>query len=64
MAICEAAGVPYQFQKSQSMAGDVCRQFVAPVSVSGTSAKQALMSLLGPLGVQYEIDDIGLFLKK
>ena len=64
IAICEAAGVPYQWEKSAQLAGDVCRQFVSPLKVSGVSGKQALTDVLTPLGVHYEIDDQGVYVTR
>ena len=64
MAICEAAGVPYQFEKSKSLAGDECRRFIAPLQVNGIPATQALSDLLTPLNLRYEIDDQGVYLSR
>ncbi|MCC6699439.1 MAG: hypothetical protein IT365_27690 [Candidatus Hydrogenedentes bacterium] len=64
IALCEAAGVPYQWEKSRQLAGDVCSQFVPPLNVSGISGKQALTDLLTPLGVRYEIDGQGLYVTR
>jgi hypothetical protein len=62
IAICKAVGVPYQWDKSSSLAGDVCRRFIPPLNVSGVPGKQALTDLLSPLGVRFEVDDSGVYL--
>ncbi|HUW59953.1 MAG TPA: hypothetical protein VMZ06_03020 [Candidatus Bathyarchaeia archaeon] len=64
MAICEAAGVPYQFEKSKRLAGDECRRFIAPLQVNGIPATQALSDLLAPLNLRYEVDDAGVYLSR
>jgi len=64
IAICKAAGVPYQWDKSASRAGDACRRFIAPLNVNGIPAKQALTDMLAPLGVRFEVDENGIYLSK
>lgn len=64
MAICKAVDVPYQWDKSQNLAGDVCRRFIGSLNVSGMSAKQALTNVVSPLGARYEFDENGVYLCK
>lgn len=64
IAICETAGVPYQWEKSRQLAGDVCSRFVSPLKVSGVSGRQALTDLLTSLGVRYEIDGQGVYMTR
>jgi hypothetical protein len=62
IAICKAAGVPYQWDKSSGLAGEVCRRFIAPLNVSGVPGKQVLTDLLSPLGIRFEVDENGVYL--
>ena len=65
ISICKAAGdVPYQFEKSQKLAGDDCRRFVAPLQVGNIPASQALSNLLAPLNLRYEVDNQGVYLTR
>ena len=65
MEICKAAGnVPYQFEKSQQLAGQYARGFIEPFQANGIPASQALSSLLAPLNLRYEVDDKGVYLTK
>lgn len=62
IAICNAAGVPYQFDKSRNLAGNQTGRFIPPLQLAGDPANQALSNLLAPLGLRYEVDDNGVYL--
>ena len=63
-AICEAAGVPYQWQKSANLAEPERRNWVAPVHMSNTPADKAITDILAPVGLKFDVDDNGLYLHK
>jgi hypothetical protein len=64
MAICEAAGVPYQWDKSAELADPQQRQYTEPVHIKDVSAKDALADILEPAGLSYGLDEGGLYLHK
>jgi hypothetical protein len=64
MAICEAAGVPYQWDKSAELADQQQRQYTEPVHIKDVPAKDALADILGPFGLSYSLDEAGLYLHK
>jgi len=64
IAVCEKAGVPYQWEKSQQLAGEATRRYVDPLEVEDKVARQALADFLAPLDLMYAVDDRGLYLTK
>ena len=60
--ICKAAGVPYQWKKSQKLAGEKTRRYIEPIHFENTPANQILNSILEPLGLKYAIDENGIYL--
>ena len=62
IAICEAAGVPYQFKKSHEFAGNGPRKFISPRVISKIPAREAITNILDPLDMHYRVDANGLFL--
>jgi hypothetical protein len=64
MAICEAAGVPYQWEKSAELADQQQRQYTEPVHIKDVTAKDALADILEPVGLSYSLDEAGLYLHK
>lgn len=62
IAIAEAAGVPYQWDKSAKLADPQMRNYIEPVHVDGNIASQALADLLGPVGLTYKIEPDGIYL--
>ena len=62
IAITEAAGISYRWDKSAKLADPQRRQFVKPLNVNGKTTAQALDELLGPVGLKYDIDAEGLYL--
>jgi len=63
-AVCEAAGLSYDWDKSQRLAGDDCKRFMAPVAFDSTLAREALDQILAPLGLTYALDDQTLHLRR
>jgi prepilin-type processing-associated H-X9-DG protein len=64
MAICKAAGVPYQWEKSAELADQQQRQYTEPVHIKDIPAKDVLADILGPVGLSYGLDEDGLYLYK
>ncbi len=64
MAVCEKAGVPYNWDKSVKLAEPKRRNFTKPINVKNRSAKHILSSILKPVGLSYEVDEEGLHLCK
>ncbi|MEN6383956.1 MAG: tetratricopeptide repeat protein [Phycisphaerales bacterium] len=60
--ICKAADVPYQWKKSQSLAGSKARKYIEPVNLENISANEAIGSILKPIGLNYAIDTYGVYL--
>jgi beta-lactamase regulating signal transducer with metallopeptidase domain len=61
-AVCEAAGVPYQWDKSQRHAREKCRRYIEPVRIKDTPAGKAIAEILKPHGLAYGLDVNGLYL--
>jgi hypothetical protein len=64
IAICEKAGVPYQWEKSKELASPECKQFIASVHIKDMPAEEAIMGILSPVGLKFEVDGNGLYLCK
>lgn len=64
MAICEAARVPYQWDKSGTLTDPERRHFIEPVHITGVVAEQAILDILSPVGLKFGLDDNGLYLHK
>ena len=64
IAICTDAGVLYQWEKSQELAGENARRFIGPINFNKVTAEKALSSLLAPLGLTYGVDDNGVYLQR
>jgi len=62
MAVCEAAGVPYQWQKSTELAGSKCRQFTKPLHVDNVEARIVIQQILSGTGLTFGVDANGLYL--
>ena len=62
MAIAKAAGMQYQWDKSQKLAGEKARQYIKPINFENTPANQAIISILEPVGLTYALDESGVFL--
>ncbi len=61
-AICKAAGVPYQSDKSAKMADPQRKLFTDRLQIKDISAKEALNSILLPAGLHYSLNNNGLYL--
>lgn len=64
MAVCQAAGVPYNWDKSVKLAGSECRQYLEPVNIEENVASQAIADMLGSIGLLYGVDADGVYLYK
>jgi hypothetical protein len=64
MAICDAADVPYQWDKSGTLADPERRQFIEPLHIPGVVAEQAISDILSPVGLKFGLDDNGLYLHR
>jgi hypothetical protein len=64
MAICRAADVPYQWDKSGTLADPERRQFIEPVHITGVVAEQAITDIVSPVGLKLGLDEDGLYLHK
>jgi len=64
MAVCKAAGVPYNWDKSAELAEPERRQYIEPVNIENNIASQAIADMLGPVGLLYGVDDKGVYLYK
>jgi len=64
IAICEKAGVPYQWEKSKQLASPECRQFIASVHIKDIPAEKVITDILAPVKLGFDIDNNGLYLCK
>ncbi len=62
--ICDKAGVPYQWEKSQKLASPECRGFLDVIQFRDVPAEKAINSILTSLGLSYGLDENGLYLYK
>jgi len=62
MAICKAAGVPYNWDKSAELAEPQRRQYIEPVNIQDKIASQAIADMLGSVGLLYGVDTKGVYL--
>lgn len=64
MAICEAAGVPYQWEKSSKLANTKIKNFTKPVHVTNIEAEKVLQTVLRPVRLTFEVNEGGLYLTR
>jgi len=64
IAVCEAAGVPYKWEKSAQLAEPQRRKFIEPLHIKEMVASEAITDILKPPGLNYAIDSDGLFIYK
>ncbi len=62
IAVCEAAGVPYNWDKSAKLADPERRRYIEPVNIKDNVAGQALADILVPVGLLYGVDAAGVYL--
>jgi len=62
IAICEKAGIPYQWEKSAGLADPQRRNFIEPLHIKNISMEKALLDVLTPVGLRYDLDEKGLYL--
>ncbi len=64
MAVCKAAGVPYNWDKSAKYADPQRRNYIEPVNIENNIASQAIADMVGPVGLLYGVDAAGVYLYK
>jgi beta-lactamase regulating signal transducer with metallopeptidase domain len=64
IAICKAAEIPYDAATSAKLADPELKKATAPVNVSSEMAEQALLNVLNPAGLRFDLGDKGLYLHK
>ena len=64
MAVCKAAGVPYNWDKSAELADPQRRGYIEPVNIEEKIASQAIADMVGPVGLVYDVDANGVYLYK
>ena len=62
IAICKDAGIPYQWEKSAKLADPQRRNFIEPVHIENVTLEKALIDVLSPVGLRYDLDKNGLYL--
>jgi beta-lactamase regulating signal transducer with metallopeptidase domain len=62
IAICEAVGIPYQWDKSQKFAGEKAKRYIEPIHFKDVTAEKAITDVLNPLALTYDLDANGLYL--
>jgi len=62
MAVCDAAGIAYQFEKSMQLSGGLNARYIDPVNVSDITAEEAIRQILAPVGLKFSVDAAGLYL--
>jgi len=64
IAVCEAAGIPYKWQKSSRLAGQERTRYIGKVQFDNIEVRQALGEILDPVGLVYRLDHDGLYILK
>ncbi|MHB0945986.1 MAG: ankyrin repeat domain-containing protein [Sedimentisphaerales bacterium] len=64
IAVCKAAGVPYNREKSAQQADPQRRSFIEPLHIKDKMASEAIADILKPFSLNYTIDSDGLFIYK
>ena len=64
IAICKAAGVPYNWDKSAKLADPQRRNFINPLNLKDKVASQAILDLTSLAGLAYGVDAGGVYLYK
>lgn len=62
IAICNAAKVPYNWDKSAELAEPQRTNYINPVNIENKVASQAIADLIGPVGLLYGVDANGIYL--
>jgi beta-lactamase regulating signal transducer with metallopeptidase domain len=63
MAICKAAGIPYQWDKTAKLADPMRRRYIDPLQVKDVLVEKALLDVLNPVGLRFDLDKDGLYLR-
>jgi hypothetical protein len=64
VAVCQSAGVPYQWEKSQELASYGARTFIDPINIKDQPADKSIETILAPIiGLAYAVDDNGVYLR-
>ncbi len=56
LKLAAQAGLNYDFEKSKSQTDPLCRQWLNNVSIENKTCREALETILGPLGLRYEVE--------
>jgi len=62
MEICKVNFIPYQGDKSAQLADPELRRFIEPIRMNDVTVEQALLAVLNPVGLRFDVDNRGLFL--
>ena len=62
IAICKDVGIPYLWEKSAKLADPEQRHYIEPLHIKGVPLKRALLDVLAPVGLRYDLDENGLYL--
>lgn len=62
IAVCEVAGVPYQWEKSAKLAEPGRSKYIEPVHIKDKLVSEAINDILKPLSLSYGLDANGLYL--
>jgi beta-lactamase regulating signal transducer with metallopeptidase domain len=63
-AICEAAGIPFDKDTSAKLADPERQRNIPPLKLSEVMAEQALLDVLNPVGLRFDLGPKGLFLHR
>jgi beta-lactamase regulating signal transducer with metallopeptidase domain len=64
IAICDAAKVPYNWNKSAKLADPQRTKYIESVNIENKVASQAIADLIGPVGLSFSIDEKGVYIYK
>ena len=56
LKLAAQAGLNYDFEKSKSQTDPLCRQWLNNVSIENKTCREALETILGPLGLRYKVE--------
>ena len=62
IAVCKDVGIPYQWDKSAKLADPERKRFIKPVHIKDVPLEKALLDILTPVGLQFGLDENGLYL--
>ncbi|MFC1766691.1 hypothetical protein ACFL6U_32020, partial [Planctomycetota bacterium] len=62
IAVCQAAAIPYNWDKSARLVDPLRRRFMEPVTIENQTAYQALREIVQPIGLSFGADTNGVYL--